>query len=252
MAPVPFDVIAFDGDDTLWHNERLFSVTQERFKALLARYGVTAVDEELLATEVRNLALFGYGIKGFTLSMVETAIALTNGRIDAHDIATIIAHGKAMLDHPVELMDGAAEVVEALRDRYRLMVITKGDLFDQESKLARSGLAEAFWRIEIVSEKDASTYRRLLDRHAIAPDRFLMVGNSVRSDILPVLTIGGRAVHVPYQLTWVHERAELGTEAEGVWLAESLHHLPTILAEMNGAGARPRAAGPWAVDGTRP
>jgi putative hydrolase of the HAD superfamily len=224
-----FDVIAFDGDDTLWHNERLFSVTQDRFKSLLQGYGVTDIDEELLATEVRNLHLFGYGIKGFILSMIETAIMLTDGRIDARDISALIDAGKRMLDHPVELMDGASEVVNALRDRYRIMVITKGDLFDQESKLARSGLADAFWRIEIVSEKDERTYRSVLDRHDIAPQRFLMVGNSVRSDILPVIAIGGRAVHVPYQLTWVHERAEMDDALEGVWTLESLRELPQLL-----------------------
>lgn len=227
--PTPIDVIAFDGDDTLWHNERLFSVTQDRFKALLARYSAHDVDEHLLATEVANLRIFGYGIKGFTLSMIETAIALTDGRVNAVDIATIIDDGKAMLDHPVELMDGAAEAVDTLRDRYRLMVITKGDLFDQESKVARSGLADRFWRVEIVSEKDAETYRRVLERHRIAPERFLMVGNSVRSDILPVLAIGGRAVHVPYHLTWALERADMNGDVDGVWSIESLRDLPSLL-----------------------
>lgn len=229
---LPFDAVAFDGDDTLWHNERLFSVTQDRFKALLAGYGVTHVDDELLATEIRNLGLFGYGIKGFTLSMIETAIGLTDGRINARDIETIIQHGKAMLDHPVELLDGAADVVNALHGRYRLLVITKGDLFDQESKLARSGLADAFQNIEIVSEKDEATYARVLARLEIPPERFLMVGNSVRSDILPVLAIGGSAVHVPYSLTWTHERAELDSGAAHVWSISSLQELPSLLSEL--------------------
>ena len=144
--------IAFDGDDTLWHNERLFSVTQDRFRALLQGYvSDIDIDARLQAAEVRNLTIFGYGIKGFILSMIETAIDMTDGRVDPRDIQTIIDHGKEMLAHPVELMDGVREGIEPLRGRYRLMVITKGDLFDQESKLARSGLAELFWKIEIVS-----------------------------------------------------------------------------------------------------
>lgn len=224
--------IAFDGDDTLWHNERLFSLTQDRFRALLQDYvSDMDIDARLQAAEVRNLAIFGYGIKGFILSMIETAIDMTDGRVDPREIQTIINHGKEMLAHPVELMDGVREGIEPLRDRYRLMVITKGDLFDQESKLARSGLADLFWKIEIVSEKDEATYRRILRAHDINPGEFLMVGNSVRSDILPVLAVGGRAVHVPYHLTWVHERAELSREASGVWTIESLLELPALLNE---------------------
>ncbi len=207
------DTIAFDGDDTLWHNESLFSMTQERFRALLAHAADPAdIDRRLLAAERANLRVYGYGIKGFVLSMIETAVDLTDGRIAGRDIQSLIDFGKAMLDHPVDLLDGVTEVVEALSGRYRLLLITKGDLFDQESKIARSGLAERFNAVEIVSEKDPDTYRRVLDRHGVAPERFVMVGNSVRSDILPVLAVGGHAVHVPYAITWAHEEAAPPTE----------------------------------------
>ena len=200
--------IGFDGDDTLWHNESIFSMTQERFRAILGGIDADEIDRRLLETERRNLGLFGYGIKGFVLSMIETAIEVTDGRVEARDIQTLIEAGKSMLAHPVDLLDGVAETVEYLSHSHRLVLVTKGDLFDQESKIARSGLAELFDRIEIVSEKDPETYRRILARHGIAPDRFLMVGNSVRSDVLPVLEIGGRAVHVPYHITWAHELAD--------------------------------------------
>jgi len=203
------DTIGFDGDDTLWHNESLFSMTQERFRALLAHATNPAdLDRRLLEAERANLRVYGYGIKGFVLSMIETAIAVTDGRVPARDLQSLIEFGKAMLDHPVELLPGVAEVVEALSARHRLILITKGDLFDQESKIARSGLAERFDAVEIVSEKDPATYRRVLARHNVAPERFVMVGNSVRSDILPVLSVGAHAVHVPYAITWAHEEAE--------------------------------------------
>ncbi len=201
--------IGFDGDDTLWHNETLFSMTQERFRQVLLRYAPAAdVDRQLYDTEVRNLKLFGYGVKGFTLSMIETAIELTEARINAADIQRLIDFGKGMLEHPVELIDGVPAVLDRLTPRYRLLLITKGDLFDQESKIARSGLADRFAGIEIVSEKDAPTYRRLLAKHGVRPADFLMVGNSERSDVLPPLAIGAQAVHVPYTLTWQHETVE--------------------------------------------
>lgn len=231
--------IAFDGDDTLWHNETIFSVTQGKFRDLLRDYvDETEITERLVAVERRNLALFGYGIKGFTLSMIETAIEVSGGRVTSAEIQRLIDYGKSMLSHPVELLDGVRPVVEALRDDYRLVLVTKGDLFDQESKLARSGLAELFWRIEIVSEKDEATYRRILGAHGIDPAEFLMVGNSVRSDILPVVAIGARAVHVPYHVTWVHEQVDLDEAARaGFFELESVAQLPGLLATI----ARPEA-----------
>lgn len=223
------DTIGFDGDDTLWHNESLFSMTQERFRALLAHAADPAdLDRRLLEAERANLRVYGYGIKGFVLSMIETAIAVTDGRVPARDLQSLIEFGKAMLDHPVELLPGVAEVVEALSSRHRLILVTKGDLFDQESKIARSGLAERFDAVEIVSEKDPATYRRVLARHGVDPARFVMVGNSVRSDILPVLSIGAHAVHVPYAITWAHEEAE--PPDEHYRRIDSVLDLPPLLA----------------------
>ena len=225
------DTIAFDGDDTLWHNESLFSMTQDRFRALLAHAADPAeIDTRLLAAERRNLGVYGYGIKGFVLSMIETAVEVTDGRIAATDIRSLIDFGKAMLQHPVDLLDGVAETVESLSGHYRLLLVTKGDLFDQESKIARSGLAERFDAVEIVSEKDPDTYRRILGRHGVEPGRFVMVGNSVRSDILPVLAAGGHAVHVPYHVTWAHEVAD--PPAKGYRRIESVRELEGILTEL--------------------
>ena len=229
--PKGIEVVAFDGDDTLWHNESIFSVTHEKFRRLLAPHvGGAGVDEALFATETRNLGLFGYGVKGFTLSMIETAIEVSGGRVTAAEVQTILDAGKAMLGHPVELLDGVAEAVEALAGTHRLMLVTKGDLFDQESKLARSGLAEAFWKVEIVSEKDERTYRRILDAHGVDPEAFVMVGNSVRSDVLPAVAVGARAVHVPYHLTWAHEVAEVPEVARGrCWQIADLGELAALL-----------------------
>jgi putative hydrolase of the HAD superfamily len=201
-------VIGFDGDDTLWHNEQLFADTQQQLRELLAHYAdMTTIDAALLEVERRNLAIFGYGVKGFTLSMIETAIEISNAQVSARDIHQIVTMGKALLEHPTELLDGVADVVDELSRRHRLILVTKGDLMHQESKIAASGLADRFWQIEIVSEKDPPTYRRLLDRHAVAPANFVMVGNSLVSDVLPVLAIGARAVHVPYHITWALELA---------------------------------------------
>ena len=204
-----FDLIAFDADDTLWHNETLYAMTQARFRHLLAPYATGELTDRVLHdTEMRNLGHFGYGIKGFTLSMIETAIELTEGRIAAAHIREIIAYAREMLGSPTELLDGVRPVIAQLATRYPLMIITKGDLFDQESKVARSGLGDHFQQIEVVSDKHLAAYQRILMRHGIAPERFLMVGNSLRSDILPVIALGGYAIHIPYALTWVHEHAE--------------------------------------------
>lgn len=233
MAP-QIQVIAFDADDTLWHHETLYSVTQERFRELLLPYlPGEEIDARLHATEIRNLKLFGYGVKGFVLSMIETAIEVSEGQVATADIQAILDAGKAMLAHPTELLEGVPEAIESLAERYRLMVITKGDLFDQESKIARSGLAGRFWRIEIVSEKDEAVYRRILATHGIAPVEFLMVGNSLKSDVLPVVRLGGRAVHVPYHTTWVHERLDAAEASpDGYWTLENLRQLPELLERM--------------------
>jgi putative hydrolase of the HAD superfamily len=202
-----FEMIAFDADDTLWHTERLYVDAQSMFRKLMARYD-SPVDDRLHQVEMRNLRHFGYGIKGFALSMIETAVELTGGRITGADIQAIVDQAKRMLTADVELIAHADEALRSLVDRYPLMVITKGDLQDQETKIARSGLADCFRHIDIVSDKTRESYEALLRRHGIAPDRFLMVGNSLRSDILPVLAMGASAVYVPCELTWAHETAE--------------------------------------------
>ena len=224
-------VIGFDADDTLWHNETIFEQTHERYRALLANYhDAVTVDRTLFATEMRNLELYGYGVKGFTLSAIETAIQLTAGKIRADEIHQLIELGREMLSHPVELLEGVGATLEALSSRHRLLVITKGDLRDQERKLARSGLSAHFERVEIVSEKNEATYEGIFRRHGIAVQQFLMVGNSLRSDILPVLALGAAAAHVPYHLTWAHERVEEVPLADGRFFTlKSLSELPLVI-----------------------
>lgn len=222
--------LAFDADDTLWHNETLYAETQEAFRALLRPFHDDAwIDARLHETEMRNLRRYGYGIKGFTLSMIETALELTEDRLDGPGVRQVLALGQAMLDKPVEPLPGVAEVLAELAGSFDLMLVTKGDLFDQEAKLARSGLGGHFSKVEIVSEKDEATYAALLQRHGIRPGEFTMVGNSVRSDILPVLALGGRAVHIPYHLTWAHEVVEGPADAPFPVLG-SIRELPDLLA----------------------
>jgi len=217
------EMVAFDGDDTLWHNETIFTVTQEQFRTLMQSFvAPDVIEERLVATEMKNLKLFGYGIKGFVLSMIETAIELSNERVTAHEIQEIIDAGRAMLQHPVELLPGVAEAVAEVSEHHRVMLITKGDLLDQESKLARSGLAERFSAVEIVSEKNPATYQRILRRLDIAPQRFVMVGNSLRSDVVPALDIGAFGVHIPYHTTWIAERVE---DEAAVRRRPGFHHL---------------------------
>jgi putative hydrolase of the HAD superfamily len=204
-----FKLIAFDADDTLWHNEPLFHATEAQFAEMLAQYhSAEWVRDRLLATEIKNLGHFGYGVKGFILSMIETAIELTEGRISGREIGRILDWAHHMLQAPVDLLDGVPETIKELAPRYPLMLLTKGDLFDQESKLARSGLGEHFHAVEIVSRKDAPTYAAILSKHGVAPDEFLMIGNSLKSDVLPVLEAGAAAIHIPYALTWAHERVD--------------------------------------------
>jgi len=204
------DVIGVDGDDTLWHSEGHFHVTEQRFVEILEPWvDADTVSSALLDTERRNLALFGYGVKGFTLSMIETALTLSGHKVDAARIERILSLGKELLAHPVELLDGVAETLDVLRLDHRLVLITKGDLFHQESKVAASGVSELFEGIEIVAEKDVPTYGRIMARMGTSPEGFCMVGNSVRSDIAPVLELGGAGVHVPYHVTWALEHAEI-------------------------------------------
>jgi putative hydrolase of the HAD superfamily len=208
--------IGFDADDTLWHNENIFVNVHARFCELLGHHHDSAeVERVLFATEMRNLELYGYGVKSFTLSAIETAIELTEGRIGTDEIRELIQQGRDMLAHPVELLDGVPETLADLADEHPLILITKGDLRDQQRKLTKSGLADRFRHVEIVAEKDTDTYAKILRRHAVDPRRFFMVGNSLKSDILPVLALGGGGAHVPYPLTWQHERVDTAPVADG-------------------------------------
>ncbi len=203
-------LIGLDADDTLWHNESLFRLTHQRFNDLLAAYAdAQQVERHLAEVERRNLKVYGYGAKGFTLSMLETALELSRGNAPAGVLGEIIAAGRELMTHPIEPLPGVRAALELLAARAPLVLITKGDLFHQESKLAASGLGDLFAGVEIVSEKTAETYRRAFRRHATPPDEALMVGNSVRSDILPALEAGSRAALIPYPLVWVHEAAEV-------------------------------------------
>jgi putative hydrolase of the HAD superfamily len=203
----------------------------ERYYELLSRHHDAAtVKRTLDATERRNVPLYGYGIKGYLLSSIETALDLTDGKISPGEIRELLAAGREMLEHPVDLLDGAKEVLDELAPDFRLILITKGDLKDQERKLAKSGLADRFEAIEIISEKDDRAYGLIFKRHGIDPAKFLMVGNSVKSDILPVLALGGSAVHVPYRITWDLEHAEPPPNVEGRFFeAKSLRDLPGIV-----------------------
>ena len=199
-------VIGFDADDTLWHCENHFAQAQDQFTRILAPYQPGQIPlSRLTEIEKRNMRLYGFGVKGFMLSMIETAVDITDGRIGGDDVKKIIALGRAILEQPLELIEDARETLEILATHHRLLLITKGDLLDQEAKITRSGLAPLFAGVEIVSQKDESAYRRLLARHDVATSQFIMVGNSVPSDILPVLALGGRAIHIPYHITAAHE-----------------------------------------------
>lgn len=198
--------IAFDADDTLWHNERMFVSIKDKYKALLGEYHEAEwIEQRLDEAETRNIPHFGYGVKGFALSLIETAVELTEGRITGAEIMEIIGYAREMLTSPVELLEGVRETIRDLSREYNLMVITKGDLFDQEAKLARSGIGDYFSAFEIIPQKNAKTYKYILRRHQINAEEFVMVGNSLKSDILPVLEAGARAVYIPSEIEWFHE-----------------------------------------------
>lgn len=201
--------VGLDADDTLWHNETIFRLSQKRFVDLLADHADEPVMMERLSqVERRNLRLYGYGVKGFTLSMLETAMELCDGAAPPHIIREILAAGREMLAHPVETLPGVDEVLAELSEKYRLVLITKGDLMDQERKLAASGLGELFAAVEIVSEKDRSTYDRVFARHGTGAAEAVMAGNSMKSDVLPAIEAGAFAAHIPYHITWAHELAD--------------------------------------------
>jgi putative hydrolase of the HAD superfamily len=234
-APRPMlDLIAFDADDTLWHNESLYRQAQQQLQALLSPYAAAeVVKQRLFRTEMRNLPLYGYGIKSFALSMIETAIELSEEQVSAAGIGRLLDVARAMLAADVQLFDHAEATLASLAGRYPLMLITKGDLRDQQAKLARSQIQGYFEHVEVVSEKTEQTYASLLERHGVPPDRFLMVGNSLRSDVLPVLALGAFSVYVPYHLTWMHEQVDaLPAGQAGFYTVEHLGQLPALVEQL--------------------
>ena len=199
-------VIAFDADDTLWVNETYFRDAEKKFAKILSKYEtVNKIDQELFKAEMKNLELYGYGIKGFMLSMIECALKLSNYSISQHEIEKILTLGKEMLTKPIELLDGVEEVLGELHHKYKLIVATKGDLLDQERKLEKSGLLKYFHHIEVMSEKKEMDYKKLVKHLDINSNELLMIGNSLKSDILPLVKIGASAIHVPFHTTWAHE-----------------------------------------------
>ena len=223
-------VIAFDADDTLWHNEMFFRQVEERYCQLLGEFlPPHTVSRELLKTEIGNLEHYGYGIKSFVLSMIETAVQVTDRKISAEVIDTIISLGKEMMMKPVELVDGVEDVLEQLRKKFRLVVATKGDLIDQERKLKKSGLSHYFHHIEIMSDKKEADFKKLIRHLDIPAEEFMMIGNSLKSDILPVLNLGGHGIHIPYHVTWEHEVIEANTDHPNFRKAQSISELVPLL-----------------------
>ncbi len=232
--PGKITTIGFDADDTLWHNERFFRITQERFAELLQDHTPVGMDHAeldraLLAAERRNLGRYGYGVKGFTLSMIETAIEVTNQKIPASVIQELIIAGQMMLSYPIELLPHAQVAVEQLAQSHRVVLITKGDLLDQERKLAQSGLGDLFDGVEIVSEKTPEVYAEIFSRHGEGPSQSMMVGNSMRSDVVPMVVAGGWGTYVPHGLVWELEQADTPAESPRYHEIEDLGQLPDLI-----------------------
>lgn len=226
-----FDLIAFDADDTLWYYERFYADTQAKIIKLLAPYGTTEeIGAHLNRVEIGNVQLYGYGIKGFALSMIEAATQLGDGRLSNKDVRAIIGYAKEMMTADIELIEGVSETVSSLANNYHLAIITKGDLLEQEAKISRSGLRSHFHQVEIVGQKTPETYARILEKLNVTPEHFLMIGNSLRSDILPVLELGGYAVYIPSETTWVHEESDVPSlEQVGFYQLGHLGELPALL-----------------------
>lgn len=231
--PLPITTIGFDADDTLWQNEQFFRSSEKHFASLLAPYAdIADLSGRLLAVEKRNLDSYGFGIKGFTLSLIETAVEVTEGKVPATVIAEILSAGREMLSHPVETLPYVTETLEQLTDHYKLVLITKGDLFDQERKLAQSGLGDFFDAIEIVSNKDKATYERIFRRHGDGAKQALMIGNSLKSDIVPAIEAGSWGIFVPHELTWVMEHVEAPVHDPRFRQIENLSELMPLLTEI--------------------
>ena len=229
-------LVGFDADDTLWRSQDYFEEAQALFERIVGGY-VDLLDasaqQHLYAVEKRNIAVFGYGVKGMVLSMIEAAVEITGSRISAADLHRIVGLGKDLLQHPVELLPGMGDAVEAIARDHEIVLITKGDLFHQEAKIRRCGFADLFRRIVIVSEKDAATYARVLGEFNLPADRFVMIGNSLRSDIAPVLELGGWGIHVPYHVTWAHENeAQVAADAPRLRRVDAAGRLPGVVQEL--------------------
>ena len=235
--------VGFDGDDTLWKSEDYYRAAELAFEEIIGQY-IDLTDartlQHLLEVERRNLRIFGYGAKGMTLSMIESAVQLTGERISARDIHRVIEIGRSTLQHPVVLIDGIREAVDTIAARYEIVLITKGDLFHQESKIEQSGLADVFHRIEVVSEKDTKTYARVLHELGAPAAEFVMIGNSLRSDIEPVVALGGWGIYMPYHITWAHETEHAIADGEPRMLqVEAARDLPDTLSRLSVAAIKP-------------
>ena len=235
--------VGFDGDDTLWKSEDYYRAAETEFEHVIGQY-IDLTDartlQHLLQVERRNLRIFGYGAKGMTLSMLEAAVELTSDRISGRDVRRIIEIGRATLEHPVHLIDGIREAVECIAAEHDIVLITKGDLFHQESKIEQCGLADLFHRVEVVSEKDRPTYARVLRELGAEAEEFVMIGNSIRSDIAPVVALGGWGIHVPYHLTWAHEAEhDLAQDEPRMLQVEHSSGLPAALARVREMAMRP-------------
>jgi putative hydrolase of the HAD superfamily len=235
VTPLPFDLIAFDADDTLWDNEPLYLMGRERFSQLMAKYGpLEDLDKMVDQLEIKNLKYYGYGAVSFVISLIESAIRWTDGKVSAEDIQGLIDLSKEMIEADLPLLEGVEETVAGLAAEYPLMLVTKGDLLHQQMKVDRSGLASCFRYVEVVSEKSPATYAAILTRLGVEPARFLMVGNSMRSDILPVIEIGAWAAYIPNDMTWSHEAIELDeAPGERFFEVESMAALPDLIAGLN-------------------
>ena len=223
-------VISFDADDTLWINEPYFKEAEEAFCQLMERYLThQSISQVLFTTQVKNLPIYGYGIKGYTLSMIESAIHITRGNLSSQMTDKIITIGKELLNKPVILLDGVEDTLNWLKSNYKLVVATKGDLKDQHRKLHASGVGQYFHHIEVMIDKETEDYEKLFKRLEIKPEEFLMIGNSLRSDILPVLELGGTAIHIPFHTTWLHEQVEGEIKHDNFYTLESIKELNKLI-----------------------